>query len=76
MAEKICSHSLEVRGGFVNGDQTVYHQHVSRPGFGLPQEGQKIITPKGAFVVEEVTDLGRDEKGRWGFNVLGHLTVK
>lgn len=63
----------DVRGGFLNEELAKYHQHVSRRKSGLPKPGLTIVSTRGPFLVEEVTDLGLDEKGNWGFNVKGRL---
>lgn len=67
-------HDSSVRGGFLSED--LYHQNVSRLGVGLPQVGQRIVTRKGPLEVEEVVDLGKDDRGNWGFNVKGRLVER
>jgi len=66
-------HDVSIRGGFLNSELREYHQHVSRKGKGLPKPGQRIVTQRGPFLVEDVEDLGLDEKGNWGFDVRGEL---
>ena len=66
-------HDGSIRGGFLDSELTEYHQHISRKRKGLPKIGERIITRRGPFLVEEVEDLRLDEKGNWGFNVKGNL---
>lgn len=71
--ERPSRHHSDIRGGFLNEKLTEYHKHVFRERVGLPRPGLTIVSTRGPFLVEEVTDLGLDEKGNWGFNVKGRL---
>ena len=57
----------------MNEELTEYHKHVFREEVGLPRSGMTIVSTRGPFLVKEVTDLGLDEGGNWGFNVKGRL---